>query len=1701
MKKLLILLLSLFAGIELQAQIYQNKWIDLSKTYDKFQLEKDGLYRIGYETLLQAGLPLEGSGYKLYNKGKEVPIYVSTNGTFGAGDYIEFVGKANDGELDAFLFQNPTWQISKDRSLYTKKATYFLASDNSSNNLRYQTISNNLANAPAAEPFFLYTSKKILNTAHSAGEPFSNLSGVNNNYADFGKGEGWVGPIIVEGTEQSTDVVTPYIYQNGGTAFVESKITGRSNEIQVLPDHHIQLKINDQIVVDETYEGYSLESYSFNVDLNVLADNNEVGLASIGDIAGVSIDRNSLCYVFITYPRLFNFENQRSFFFSIDNIQNRYLEINNFNGGTAPVLYDLTNNVRLVPTLDGTTYKIFLPGNGGTLSKRDLYISNTTETTTDAVNIVSNLVPQQFTNFADPSKAADYIIITHSKLRGGEEDQVQRYQTYRSSAQGGGYQVLVADIDELYDQFAWGVLQHPLSIMNFVNYIIDNYEAGIWATQPEYLLLMGRSIRYSKTNLPDLFARNLVPTFGETGSDMMLTVPTVYAYKNQLAVGRISAETPEHIKRYLDKVIEYEANMNIQNTPCTKTDRLWMKDIVHVAGGKNASEATNYTNNLNGYKQVIEDTLWGAKVQATFSKAEGGIIAAPQQFKNLMNNGLSMVTYIGHSGGALWEFDIQSPDDYDNAGKYPFFYSNSCFVGDVHSPDNDIMALVYSLAEQRGAIAFLATVGFGFPYYLDIYGEEMYRQMAYENYGGTLGQFMQKTIENIYIPSVGASHYYGIRLTCQEFTLAGDPAIRLNQWQKPEYVTEENDLYFNPSVLTTAIDSFDVNVVVTNLGKAVADSFSVQVIHTLPDGTQNIVKKRFKGVYYRDTLSLRLPIGEAALGSNGFSLSIDSDNELPEDCEDNNILNTNIFILPGSALPIHPCEFSIVGTTPVKLQASTALPVLTQPRTYRLEIDTVPEFNTTFLQYTTLSSSGGIIEWQPALSYEAQKVYYWRISIVPETGGNYNWQSSSFIYIPNQPDGWNQSHYGQYTRNSYNGTFLNAQHQFEFDDEFNNLRGFVNNTETPQIYSLYLNDVLISAGSCLIGSNTNCLGGIAFAVFKPEKILSVVESELDPSTQGMSGCNRKGMFGNVQCGGGNIYEFYTGDEDVYTQIKNFLDWVPQGYYVVAYSVGNHRLESSAASAAALQPLYTRFSDLGFPQLASIESEIPFFALLRKGVVNYTPKILIGGVSDEVLEYNENVFGKTDEGTYTSTLIGPSALWQSLQWQATPLEAGVVGELFNVDVIGVRADGVENTLFNTNTINNWDLSFVDASVYPFLRLRANNKDVSYLTPSQLEHWRVYHKKYPELAFNSSAHFSVTDTLYITQTGKLEIAVTNASPVASDSVYVQVSTTNANNVTQQHAYAPQAPFAGGETRVLNIDFPAGEVLGASTLTVQLNPNKIKPDKFDFNNQLQIPFWVLGDNINPVADVTFDGQHILDGDIVSTQPEVQITLYDENTVLPLNDTAAFDIVLIYPDGTLHPVSFADPSVIFTPANAGNDTNEAMVTFSPQLAQDGTYQLQITATDRSGNTAGNGTTYSISFEVITQSSISHLLNYPNPFTTSTRFAFVLTGGELPTQFKIQVMTIAGTVVREIGRSEIGDLRIGRNLTEYAWDGKDTYGNELANGVYFYRVIAKKANGEDFELFSYKKESTTPKYNISSTTTMDGMFNKYGLGKMYKMR
>ena len=118
----------------------------------------------------------------------------------------------------------------------------------------------------------------------------------------------------------------------------------------------------------------------------------------------------------------------------------------------------------------------------------------------------------------------------------------------------------------------------------------------------------------------------------------------------------------------------------------------------------------------------------------------------------------------------------------------------------------------------------------------------------------------------------------------------------------------------------------------------------------------------------------------------------------------------------------------------------------------------------------------------------------------------------------------------------------------------------------------------------------------------------------------------------------------------------------------------------------------------------------------------------------------------------------------------------------------------------------------------------------------------------------------------------------------------------------------------------------------------------------------------------------------------------------------------------------------------------------------------------------------------------ISNLLNYPNPFTTSTAFVFTITGSEVPQNIRIQILTVTGKVVREITRAELGDLHIGTNITEFKWDGTDMYGSRLANGVYLYRVITNM-NGKALDKFSTDANRST-----------DQFFNK-GYGKMYLMR
>jgi hypothetical protein len=274
------------------------------------------------------------------------------------------------------------------------------------------------------------------------------------------------------------------------------------------------------------------------------------------------------------------------------------------------------------------------------------------------------------------------------------------------------------------------------------------------------------------------------------------------------------------------------------------------------------------------------------------------------------------------------------------------------------------------------------------------------------------------------------------------------------------------------------------------------------------------------------------------------------------------------------------------------------------------------------------------------------------------------------------------------------------------------------------------------------------------------------------------------------------------------------------------------------------------------------------------------------------------------------------------------------------------------------------------------------------------------------------------------------------------------------------------------------------GKSALWVEVNPvgqTRSQLEQYHFNNIVRIPFYASADKINPLLDVTFDGVHILNNDIVSAKPNILIRLKDENRFLALNDTNDFKVFVKSPSASIAQRVYFGSTMSFISAVLPN--NSCQINYTPVPYEDGTYQLLIQAKDKSDNQSG-AIDYKINFEVLNKSTITEVMNYPNPFSTATRFVFTLTGSEEPTNFKIQIMTITGKVVREIFQDELGPIHIGRNITEFAWDGKDEFGDQLANGVYLYHVITR-INGNDIE----KRETAADQY-----------FKK-GWGKMYLMR
>jgi hypothetical protein len=460
--------------------------------------------------------------------------------------------------------------------------------------------------------------------------------------------------------------------------------------------------------------------------------------------------------------------------------------------------------------------------------------------------------------------------------------------------------------------------------------------------------------------------------------------------------------------------------------------------------------------------------------------------------------------------------------------------------------------------------------------------------------------------------------------------------------------------------------------------------------------------------------------------------------------------------------------------------------------------------------------------------------------------------------------------------------------------------------------------------------------------------------------------------------------------------------------------------------------------------------------------------------------------KDSLGFINSPVFGPAKTWKNLKWRGQTIDT-TGGDNPIVSVIGIRRDRSADTLYTHLDISqqDFDLSSVDAVTYPFLQLRMRNADSVNFTPYQLRYWRIYYTPMPEGGVAPNILFTMKDSFDVGEPIDFKMAFKNISDAGFDSIKLKVTVTDKNNVTHVIDLPKLKPLVAGDTAQVHFPLDSRLFTGMNTLYVEVNPDDDQPEQLHFNNFIYKRFFVTSDTLNPLLDVTFDNLHIINGDIISSKPQIVIRLKDDARWNRLNDTTLVTVEVRDPNGNVRTYHFDSDTLQFIPAQSTGE-NVATINFNPYFEMDGDYELIVRGHDKSNNEAGT-IAYRIGFTIINKPMISNMLNYPNPFTSSTAFVFTITGSEVPQNLRIQILTITGKIVREITKSELGPLRVGRNITEFKWDGTDQYGRLLGNGVYLYRVITN-LNGKSLDKYTGTGEKT------------DKYFNK-GYGKMYLMR
>ncbi len=213
---------------------------------------------------------------------------------------------------------------------------------------------------------------------------------------------------------------------------------------------------------------------------------------------------------------------------------------------------------------------------------------------------------------------------------------------------------------------------------------------------------------------------------------------------------------------------------------------------------------------------------------------------------------------------------------------------------------------------------------------------------------------------------------------------------------------------------------------------------------------------------------------------------------------------------------------------------------------------------------------------------------------------------------------------------------------------------------------------------------------------------------------------------------------------------------------------------------------------------------------------------------------------------------------------------------------------------------------------------------------------------------------------------------------------------------------------------------------------------------------------DGNGPSIDLFMNDENFVQGGMTNEEPILIAKVFDESGINTVGNGIGHDLTVVIDENSTNTITVND----FYESDL-NTFKSGSVRYQLPALEPGEHTLSFKVWD----VYNNSNSETIDFIVAEDEEfvLSHVLNYPNPFTTHTEFFFEHNRHCNSLEVDIQVFTVSGKLVKSISRIVNTE---GFRSDGIAWDGLDDYGDKIGRGVYVYRVNVRTPTGEKQEKF-----------------------------------